>query len=360
MSALPKAVQKQVAEANRLAEQLQQDRLNPNPPNPPDGTPAPDQGNQPAAANSDAGQSPPDGNQPAGDAGTPNPAAEGWEQKYRVLQGKYNAEVPRLQRTVNEQSSAIEQLRSQVTATQGMLAALGQNRVAAPAGQGPAPAAPASLVKDEEVKEFGADLTDFIGRVAEQRLMQRIDQKLQPVQQQVDQVRNTAAQVVQANTQTSHERLLATLDKEVEGWRQQNNDPLFLEWLAQPDLYSGALRKDLLVQAYERFDAPRIAAFFKGYRNEHAVVTPPAAAAAPPAQGQAASQRTLDDFVAPGQPKAGGTTGAQNGAGKRIWTEAEIKRFYDDCTAGKFRNKLDQRKQIEQDIVSAAREGRVR
>ena len=358
MSALPKAVQKQIADANRLAEQLQQERLNPTSPNPPDGTPAPDQGNPPAAANSDAGQSPPDGNQPAGDAGTPNPAADGWEQKYRVLQGKYNAEVPRLQRTVNEQSSAIEQLRAQVTATQGMLAALGQNRVAAPAGQGPAPAAQSSLVKDEEVKEFGADLTDFIGRVAEQRLMSRIDQKIQPVQQQVDQVRNTAAQVVQANTQTSHERLLATLDREVEGWRQQNNDPLFLEWLAQTDLLSGATRSDLLAQAYERFDAPRIAAFFKGYRNEHAVVTPPAAAAAP-AQGQAASQRTLDDFVAPGQPKAG-ATGAQNGAGKRIWTEAEIKRFYDDCTAGKFKRNPDQRKQIEQDIVSAAREGRVR
>ncbi len=358
MSALPKAVVKQIAEANRLAEQLQQDRLNPTPPNPPDGTPAPDQGTPPAAAAPDDGHPPAEGNRPAGEPASPAPAADGWEQKYKVLQGKYNAEVPRLQRQVNEQNSTIEQLKQQMTATQGMLAAFAQNRVAAPAGQGPAPAAPASLVKDEEVKEFGEDLTDFIGRVAEQRLMGRIDQKIQPVQQQVNEVRHTAAQVAQATTETAHERLMATLDKSVEGWRQQNSDPLFLEWLAQLDPFSGVERGKLLAQAYERFDAPRVAAFFKGYRNEHAVVTPPAAAAAPAPQD--ASQRKLEDFVAPGQPKGGGSTGAQNGAGKRIWTEAEIKRFYDDCTAGKFKTNPDRRKQIEQDIVNAAREGRVR
>jgi len=357
MSALPKAVRKQIEDANRLAEQLNNERLNPASLTPPDGTPAPDQGAPPAGTAPDDGHPPPEGGSPEIKPASPAPAAEGWEQKYKVLQGKYNAEVPRLQRQVNDQTSTIEQLKQQMTATQGMLSAFAQNRVAAPGqGQGSAPAAPASLVKDEEVKEFGEDLTDFIGRVAEQRLMGRIDQKLQPVQRQVDEVRHTATQVAQANTQTSHERLLATLDKNVEGWRQQNNDQGFLDWLAQPDPFSGVTRGELLGQAYERFDAPRVEAFFKGYRNEHAVVTPPAAAPAP----QAASQRQLEDFVAPGQPKAGGATGAQDGAGKRIWTEAEIKRFYDDCSAGKFRTNQARRDQIERDIVAAAREGRVR
>lgn len=349
MSALPKAVQKQIEEANRLAEQLNQQRLDGQAPPPPDGQPpAPDQGTPPAAASP-----PPDaGNQP------PTPGAEGWEQKYKVLQGKYNAEVPRLQRQVNEQNSTLEQLKAQLTATQGMLSALAQNRVAAPGqGQGPAPAAPAKLVKDEEVKEFGEDLTDFIGRVAEQRLMPRIDQKIQPVQQQVAEVRQTATKVVERSAQSDHERLLATLDQQIAGWRQQNNDPGFLDWLAQPDPYSGVARGDLLRQAYEGFDAPRIVAFFKGYRNEHAVVTPPAPAAAPAEPD--ASQRKLDDFVAPGTPKAG-PTGAQTGAGKRTWTQAEIKQFYDDAAAGKFRNNKARRDELEREIHAAVREGRVR
>ena len=355
MSALPKAVQKQIEEANRLAEQLAKERLQPAPP--PEGQPpASDPGAPPAAAAPDAGQPPADGGQPASSA-PPTPAAEGWEQKYRVLQGKYNAEVPRLQRQVNEQNSALEQLKSQLTATQGMLSALANGRVAAPAGQGPAPAAPPKLVKDEEVKEFGEDLTDFIKRVAQEALLPTIDQRLQPVQQQVAEVRQTATKVVERATQSDHERLLATLDQQIDGWRQQNNDPAFLDWLGQPDPFSGVARGDLLRQAYEGFDVPRIVAIFKGYRNEHAVVTPPAASAA----AAAAPQRSLDEFVAPGTPKAG-AAGAQDGAGKRIWTQAEIKRFYDDCTAGKYRTTEGQarRREIEQDIVAAAREGRVR
>lgn len=348
MSALPKAVVKQIEEANRLAEQLNKQRLDGQaPPPPPDGTPAPDPGAQPAAASP-----PPDGGTPP-----PNPSAEGWEQKYKVLQGKYNAEVPRLQRQVNEQNSTLEQLKAQLTATQGMLSALAQNRVAAPGGQGPAPAAPAKLVKDEEVQEFGADLTDFIKRVAQEAVLPAVDQKLQPVQQQVAEVRQTATKVVERSVQSDHERLLATLDRDIAGWRQQNNDPGFLDWLAQPDPYSGVARGDLLRQAYEGFDAPRIVAFFKGYRNEHAVVTPPAPAAAPAEPD--ASQRKLEDFVAPGTPKAG-ATGAQTGAGKRTWTQAEIKQFYDDAASGKFRTNKQRRDELEREIHAAVREGRVR
>jgi len=358
MSALPKAVQKQIADANLLAEQLNQERMRLVSP-PPDGSPpGPDAGSPPAAASPDAGQPNADGGQPAGAASAP-PAADGWEQKYKVLQGKYNAEVPRLQRQVQEQNSTIEQLKQQMTATQSMLAAFAQNRVAAPGqGQGPAPAAPTKLVKDEEVKEFGEDLTDFIRRVAQESVLPAVERRLQPVQQQVEKATSDAANTAQEQNRLAHERLLATLDREFAEWRTLNRDPQFLEWLAQPDPYSGAARQELLSQAYERFDAPRIVAFFKGYRNEHAVVTPPASAAAP-APAQAASQRTLDDFVSPGQPKAG-ATGAQNGAGKRIWTEAEIKRFYDDCRSGKYRSNPDRRKEIEQDIFAAGREGRVR
>lgn len=343
MSALPKAVQKQVEEANRLAEQLAKERQSPAPP-PPDGTPAPDPGAAPAAA----APPPPDG------APAPVPA-DGWEQKYRVLQGKYNAEVPRLQRQANEQATAIEQLKAQLTATQGMLASIAQNRGAAPNGQSPAPAAPVKLVKDEEVKEFGEDLTDFIKRVAQEALLPALDQKLKPVQQQVARATEQSEEDRRRAAQVAHEQLLTTLDREISWWREQNKDPAFFDWLGQPDPYSGVERGVLLKQAYESFDAPRIVALFTGYRNEHAVVTPPAPAAAP----AGAPQRTLDDFVAPGSPKAG-ATGAQNGAGKRIWTQAEIKQFYTDAAAGKFRNNKQRRDEIERDIHAAAVEGRVR
>jgi len=352
MSALPKAVQKQIEEANRLAEQLNKTRLDGQAP-PPEGQapPANDQGAPPPAASGE----------PAKPAETP-PAApapsEGWEQKYKVLQGKYNAEVPRLQRTVHEQSTAIAELRQQLTATQTMLASLGQRQGAAPAAAAPAPAGTGKLVKDEEVREYGEDLTDYIRRVAQDAVLPRVNEQIQPMKQQVEQVRSVAGQVMQRSAQTDQEKMFALLDAQVEGWQQQNEDGQFLEWLQLPDTYSGMKRMDLLKQAYERFDGPRVVAFFKGYRNEHAVVTPPAAAAAP---AQAAPQRKLEDFVAPGTARVG-ATGAQDGAGKRIWTQAEIKQFYDECSAGKYRTPSGQerKKQIEADIFAASREGRVR
>jgi hypothetical protein len=249
----------------------------------------------------------------------------------------------------------MEQQGQQLTATQGMLAAFGQNRVAAPSGQSPAPAVKSKLVKDEEVRDFGEDLIDVMRRVAREE-QAPLEERFKPMQQQVDQVRNVASQVAQQSTQSAQDKLFATLDEQAPGWRQQNEDAQFLDWLAQPDPYSGAARMDLLKQAYERHDTPRVLAFFVGYRNEHAVVTPPPAPAVPPPE---TSQRKLEDFVAPGTAKTG-ATGAQEGAGKRIWTEAEIKQFYTEAASGKYRNNKARRDEIERDIHAAVRDGRVR
>jgi hypothetical protein len=178
MSALPRQVRKQVEEANKLHEQLARNGLDQAaaaaaqpPPTPPAGE-AP-----PAAA--------PEGAAPAA------PPAEGWEQKYRVLQGKYNAEVPRLQKQAQTQAQQIETLTAQLTATQGMVASIAQNRGPAPAGQGSAPAAPAKLVKDEEVSEFGEELTDFIRRVAQDTVLPKVEERRLPRPVSTPQVRRS-------------------------------------------------------------------------------------------------------------------------------------------------------------------------
>lgn len=344
MSALPRQVRKQVEEANKLHEQLARSGLDQAAAAVAQPPPAPAE--PPPAATNGTGA-------PAQD--TPQPApAEGWEQKYKVLQGKYNAEVPRLQKKAQEQDSQIKTLTEQLTATQGMVASIAQNRGAAPAPSA-VPAAPARLVKDEEVREFGEELTDFIRRVAQDTVLPKVEEKFQPFKQQVDQARQHAAGAAQRQAQIDRERLFGVLDSQVPGWKEQNDDGEFVAWLNQPDAYSGVSRLTLLTQAYERNDAPRVVAFFMGFRNEHAVVTPPAPAAAP----AGAPQRRLEEFVAPGTQKAG-STGAQDGAGKRIWTEAEIKSFYNDCRQGKYRGKDEARRAIELDIVAATREGRIR
>jgi hypothetical protein len=103
-------------------------------------------------------------------------------------------------------------------------------------------------------------------------------------------------------------------------------------------------------------------AFFKGYQIEHAAVTPPAAPAAPSASTPpAAPQKRLEEFVAPGSPKPS-AAGTQDGSGKRVWSRAEISKFYKDRQDGKYAtpSKKDEGLRLEADIFAAQREGRIR
>jgi hypothetical protein len=234
-----------------------------------------------------------------------------------------------------------------------MLASLNQQRGAAPSGDAAAPAAGAKLVKDEEIRDFGPDLYDFIKRAAQEAVLPQVDTKLRPMQQRVEQVANTASKAEEDSAQAKHERLLASLDVQVPKWRELNKNQEFLSWLDEEDPYTGQVRGVLLKQAYQRFDGPRVAAFFKGFQNEHAVVAPP-----PPAP-TTGSQRKLEEFTAPGPSKTG-TTGAPNEAGKRIYTQAQIKQFYDEAAQGRYKSRLDEYRAMEREFVAAAREGRVR
>lgn len=354
MSALPKAVQKQIAEANQLAEEIMKAQTSPSD-QPPSEEP-------PAAPSTEAAQKPSAETASESDDGSeskPEPAPtatpaqpDGWEQKYKVLQGKYNAEVPRLQRVVNDLNGRLENLTSQLTATQGMLASLSQQRGSAPSEGAPS-AAPTKLVKDEEIRDFGPELYDFVKRAAMEAVAPQMDSKLKPLQQKVDQVAQTAQQVVGESNATKQERVIAALDAQVADWRELNKNPEFLNWLDEDDAYTGVQRGVLLKQAYQRHDAPRVVAFFKGFLNENAVVAPPPAPAAP-----ARPQRKMDEFVAPGTAKAG-TTGAPDEAGKRIYTESQIAKFYHDASQGKYRSRPDEYRAMEREFVNAAREGRV-
>lgn len=357
-SALPKAVRKQVEEANRIADEYYKSQQPPADPNAAPANPPADPSAQPNASATPPADPPPAQPVAAQPAQLPQ---ESWEQKYRVLQGKYNAEVPRLQRTVQDQGNALRDLQAQLTTTQNLLASLGAQRGNPPAesnAPAAAPVQPARLVKDEEIREFGADLIDVIRRVAREEnssLLPEIDRRVAPVAQratEATQVANAAAGRVARNDQQS---VLELLNEKVPKWQELNEDPEFLNWLDQRAPYSKQTRAELLTQAYQTHDGPRVVEFFEGYLKEHAAVTPsPTPPAAP-----AAPQKKLDDFVAPGTPKTGAAS-TQDVSGKRVWARAEISKFYVDVQQGKYRTRIDEMKKLEADIFAAQKEGRIR
>jgi hypothetical protein len=379
MSALPKAVQKKIDEANLVADAYYKQLANGGQPAPngaaPAPTPDPNAAPAPPAADPNLVVHPtqppnptPDPTPPPPHSAAPAPASlpqADVEHKYKVLQGKYNAEVPRLQNMVRDLTNNVRNLTEQLSATQTLLASLGQQQAAPPAGSQPrTPAQPQKLVKDEEIKEFGADLIDVARRVAREEIAGTVEhevaRRMQPVAQRADQAVQQAAGAAQRIAQNDRQGVFDMLDRNVQKWTEINNDPAFLEWLEQVDPYAGLRRGDLLGQAFESNNGPRVVAFFNGFLKEHAIVTPPSAPAAA-APAAAAPQVPLEKLVTPGLPKTG-AAGTQDGSGKRVWTRAEISKFYADQSAGRFNSDTGKQKakEMEADIFAAQREGRVR
>lgn len=279
-----------------------------------------------------------------------------WKHKFDVLQGKYNAEVPRLHEQNRNSAAQLQQMGTQLASLQSLVGTLGQQQQAAPP-------VPARLVEDKEIKEFGSDLYDFIQRVSEQTVLPKIgamvEQRVAPVAQQVQQLGPQVGAVQQQQAQSAQDRVYMELDRIVPDWESLNNTPEFTAWLSQRAPYTRASRGAILAQAFQNGDAPQVAEFFEGYRKENAVVSPPAPTP-PAAPASATPAVSLVALAAPGTGNGGPATGAPNEAGGRIYTVADISAFYRDVQRGAFRGRVADAQAIEKDIFLAQKQGRVR
>lgn len=333
--ALPAAVQKQIDEANAIAAKIY--------------PPPVDNAAEDTSASEPVAETPP--------APVSTLPTVDFEQKYKVLQGKYNAEVPRLQGQLRELSNTQQNLQSQLTGTQTLLASLSQGAPRAPTTpDGVPPSSVRSLIKDEEIKEFGPDLVDLMRRVATETVMPQVEGRLRPLSQELDRTSKAASSAVSNAMKTEEEKVHAQLTNAVPNWLTLNEDENFHAWLDLTDPYSGEKRGDLLTRAYNRHDGPRVVTFFQGFLNENATVAPPA----PTTPTTRTPSVALESMVAPGTARAGSTAGAQDGANKRIWTAADISQFYKDKSGGKYARNQKQAVALEADIFAAQAEGRIR
>ena len=269
-----------------------------------------------------------------------------WKQKYSVLKGKYDAEVPRLSQDVRDANGRITNL-------EGKLAGLATQTIIKPA--------PASRTDftPEEIADYGEDLLDVMGRKARGIVESEFRPQIDSLKTEVSHLKTQLGETGQKVGKFEINEVFAQLDATVKDWRAVNVDPSFHEWLDRADPYSGHIRKDLLLQAFNRKNAHQVKAFFDGFGQENATVVPPSTDPQPPGQeGRRRSTLNLGDYIAPGTPRSGGDTGAPKE--KRIWTNQEIGAFYASVQKGHYRKRPDDKTRIEADIVAATREGRIK
>ncbi len=299
----------------------------------------------------------------------PTPATDDQaEHRYKVLQGKYNAEVPRLQAQNKELSERFQAMQHQLQSTQALLANMGQqpqNPVLGQQSQQP------SLVTAKERTEFGEDLYDFVKRAAAevaQPMVHTLEERFRPVAQTVQQlapaVQQNREDTARIGAETAHEKMCDGLDELAAGWEDINRTPEFHAWLDEMDPYAGAKRGAMLAQAYGSGDVTRVANFFTGFQKEHAAVAPTGqqASAAPQGTPPAGTPSvSLASLAAPGTGIGGPSAGTPNESGQqRVYTQAEIAAFYRDVQKGAYRQRVADKDAIEKDIFSAQKQGRVR
>jgi len=287
---------------------------------------------QPQQSQVDEAQPPTDPQPPTPDAAseTPAPAAdpapaptatppgEGddkWEARYKTLHGKYNAEVPRLHAALKERDSKLNSLTEEVEA---LKAAVSNPRE--------------SLIKPEEVNEFGEPLVDLIRRAARDEMAAK-DAEIAALKREVESVKTSTVE----NKEVS---FYDKLNSQVPDWMAINDDPDFHAWLGEVDDLTGALRQEILSAAEGKRDADRVARFFKAFKKVQETKS-------------AAATASLDSQVAPVASRVD-----EPPKGKKIWTRAEIADFYARDRRGELTE--EQSAAIDKEVQLAIRKRRVR
>lgn len=209
-----------------------------------------------------------------------------------------------------------------------------------------------SLITPQELTEYGSEFLDVVGRKAREIAAAETAE----LRQQVSNLTKSLSATAQVTTAQARDTMFAHLDANLPNWRDINVDQNFLSWLRLPDAFSGAIRHDLLKDAFDQNNTARVQAFFQGFLAEEAAVAP--ANNAPPARPGAAPAKTpLESFAAPGRAKS---AAAQVPVEKPIITRAQIAAFYADVAAGKYRGREAEKDANEAAIFSATNEGRLR
>ncbi len=325
--ALPRQVEKLVRETEELERQLAAGA-----------TPA-DQGNPPAAPTetppapvSDSTATP----QPVvpnPDAPTPTPKdEEKWEQRYRTLKGMYDADVPRLHTQVKDLTTQNADLAAQLTELRKKVDQL---------SAAPTPAAD-TLVTDEDVKNFGADLIEVQRKVARE--------VTQEFQVELDALRAENKSLREQLTTTSGEVATSTFDQKlhrlVPDFDTVNADPRWIKWLEEIDELTRAPRKSFAQAAFNNGDADAVAHFVSLFKKTLAP-TP------------AATTTIADELAAQVQPPKTSTANAAIPQQGKIFTQREIDGMFLRIAEFTKRGDMASAQKLEAEIDAAYTSGRV-
>jgi hypothetical protein len=171
-------------------------------------------------------------------------------------------------------------------------------------------------VTQQEEADYGPEFLDVVRRKAQETT--------ENLQAQVNHLQNQLHR-------NSRGTMKDYLSRTIPNWEQVNESDQFLAWLDQVDGYSAQKRLTLLRQAWASNDVTRVARFFNDFLTGGSNGAP--------------------------DPRQGGYSQSNHPQGQ-IMSKEFIRQFYDPRQRNRYTP--EQRQQIEQEIVRAGRENRIR
>jgi hypothetical protein len=252
---------------------------------------------------------------------------EDWQHKYSVLQGKYNAEVPRLAEDNRYLRGQVDVLAEQV---QQLLRQVQQ----------PAPSAQEDVTK-ALTERFGWSDDDVkaMDQYIAKRAKNVVDPELNPVKQRME-------QMADQNQLTTAQQFWNTVTARYPEYEQMRTDPEVIAWADQYDPVAGMTRAQALNQALGQADAKRYVEILNGYT------------AAKPAPAPESTSKTADTRLqAKVTPRrAGGSSGRET---PETMSLAEFKRLSSQAQIAQTEGRYDEAKRLNAKINAAIAERRV-
>jgi hypothetical protein len=237
--------------------------------------------------------------------------ADQWELRYRVLEGKYRSEVPRLAAEIKALKAAQQ---------------------AEPAATPAAAVDPNAMTPDAVKAQYGDEFANAVDAIAEARTKKLRDE----LSSRVDGMEAETA----SRGRSDFMRDLTTL---VRNWQVIDQDPGFTAYLDEFDVHTGRQRREFFNEADRNNDAARVASFFSSFvLGKQPAPTPVVAPVAPNA----------DPLISPDSSRH-----SEAPPGKKLWSTGEIRKFYADAKARQFTPAEFSR--IDADISAATVEGRI-
>lgn len=258
-----------------------------------------------------------------------------WRQKYKTLQGMYDAEVPRLHQQLKELTAELSRVKETVEVA---------NKEAEVAKEKAEYERLKNLVTDEDRQEFGEDLIEVQRKVAREETADLL--------RQFDELRSENAKLHellnQTGSQVTHTTFQQRLYQLVPDFEQVNTDPNWIKWLDEQDPLLRAPRRVVAEKAYSEGDADAVAHFVNLFRGS-----------ATPSTTEAPSKsidRELESQIQPSKNASPSATASPKG---NIYSSEQIRQMFLKVTQLGKLGRIDEARKLEAEIDAAYMQGRV-